>query len=1399
MPASDALQPIKDALTGIIVKGIESSWEPLLDRLEAFTKMMDAITEVHPYAKMAWSVLSAAYKRDRDTKIQKLVQKMQDVYEFLCDAQDLQNEKSREGVLSRLAMQTVECGHFISTYARNPSFLRRVLQQSASSMTAKIGEYSGSFDDLLEEFCTGSQLRIEIATVRMLANIKDLSDDMDIRDIPYADGAGYEIGKRCLAGTRDLLLDEITEWASVDALDTPRIYILMGPAGTGKSTIAHTIASRFDKLKQIGSVFCFSTSEAATRTPESLFRNMARDLCDGRPAFKAALSKSVGGSKARCSTKDIETQFDTFVLGPARMLSVSGTIVIIIDALDESGTVEARAKIIRMIAQRFRDLPSSFRFLITARAEQDIQESFPESSTETIVKRMPTLADDVQLSGDILHYIRYTLTDVHGNLPRGLSEESCTTLSAKAEGLFQWAAVACSYIKGPRVRQSPSDRYLVVTRRGDTSLDGLYNDVLSQIFDQDPDALESFRSIMGIALTAVEPLCMRSLDALMTCLRPEELLDVHAFLPFLGSLMSGVGEQTAPVRPLHSSFAQLLRSPERGKLYYIGAAGHHERLLLASLRMLKTQLHFNMSEMKTSYKLNRDDEPLKTSSNRIPEHLSYACRQWGYHLSVCPDGLPHWVPDLIHHFFTETFLFWLDAASTAGAVSSTLPCLMYAKNRLQLLHLATDSIKFVRAFARPIVDSAPHIYVSTLTSAPFKSEIFEIYQPRYARTAQVCSSRATRWPTAEIIISGFYSPFTAVAFSPDGKRIVSGSHDRTVRIWDADTGLAIGDPLIGHKDNIYCVAFSRDGNRIVSGSKDNTIIIWNVHTGKAIGDPLVGHTNGVSSIAFSPDGMQFASSSDDWTIRFWDLATGQSIGMPLTGHRADVYSVAFSPDGSTLVSGSRDKMIRLWDLNTRQAIGDPLTGHSDVVTSVAFSPDGKLFASGSYDATIRIWDTASKRIIGSPITEHKGTVRSIAFSPDGKRLATGSWDKTIRVWNVDTRKRIGEPLDGHEYLINTIAFSPDGTRIASASWDKTLRIWDATPTQTVNAPLPSYDQPFTSVAFSPNGDRIVSASTTKTVQIWDVRTGCAVCEPMQGHEGRVTSVTYAPNGRQIASGSYDKTIRLWDADKGHQVGEPLFGHQHEVYCLAFSPDGKRLVSGSKDKSIRLWDTESRHALGEPLLGHSDSVVSVVFSPDGARVVSGSRDKTIRIWDTDTGHISRLLEGHQDVVTGIAVSPDGRRIASCSNDGMVRIWDMVTGKSIGKPLEGHTTAVTCIAFSPNSRIVASGSWDKTIILWDAVDMYPICEPLAGHDHWITSVAFSPDGRSIATSSWDSTLRIWDAEMRAPFGVHMTGDSDVEGQSLHPSLEETLTLTLDSRIGLDGRSAWSCSWSVVISRT
>jgi len=283
--------------------------------------------------------------------------------------------------------------------------------------------------------------------------------------------------------------------------------------------------------------------------------------------------------------------------------------------------------------------------------------------------------------------------------------------------------------------------------------------------------------------------------------------------------------------------------------------------------------------------------------------------------------------------------------------------------------------------------------------------------------------------------------------------------------------------LRGHTGDIPSVAFSPDGKRIVSGSDDNTVKVWDAVSGQEM-LTLKGHTNLVRSVAFSPDGKRIVSGSWDGTVKVWDAASGRET-LTLEGHRERAPSVAFSPDGKRIISGSWDKTVKVWDSVSGQ---ETLTlKHSEAVTSVTFSPDGKWIVSASDDNTLKIWDATSGQ---QTLTVKAQTIPfCVAFSPDGRRIVSGGLSNTFRVWDATSGQQT-LTLKGHTGSIMSVAFSPDGKRIVSGSTDDTLRVWDATSGQETLT-LKGHTYGVLSVAFSPDGKRIVSGSGDKTLKLWD--------------------------------------------------------------------------------------------------------------------------------------------------------------------------------------------------------------------------------------------------------------------------------------------------------------------------
>ena len=480
-----------------------------------------------------------------------------------------------------------------------------------------------------------------------------------------------------IPGTRTDFLDYIANWATDP--DSKRGLVLFGTAGTGKSSIAHEIARRFQAMNRLTSYFTFLRAEQTKREDYHLFTTIVHDLSKRYPSFKTALGNVIRENMSLRIAQQYGPLFESMLLQPLKDVQIFGPIFIIVDGLDESGDVAGAKGLHAFLAEHLAQLPDNFRVLITSRPEADIVRQFNKfgAAFDIIHMHDPKLA--ARTGDDIRIYLQTNLSpdtfEQHGN-----------TLAKKAEDLFQWVAVACGYINSPPNGLSTDDCIhgllsddagLVELGQDLDPLNDLYKQVLEGYFKADI-VLRRFRSVIGQLLAAFEPLSIQSLTALRRYSVSERNVEdsVVAIVSHLGSLLSNVTstDWTLPIIPLHTSFRDFLTNKRLSGPFYIDLGEAHRQLARSCFSLMLEKLKFNICDLPSSYYPNDKIDDLQS---RIGKHISstlfYACQFWDNHLERVEFGSGLLVP--LRSLFEEKFLFWLEVLSLKNSMGLAIPAL----------------------------------------------------------------------------------------------------------------------------------------------------------------------------------------------------------------------------------------------------------------------------------------------------------------------------------------------------------------------------------------------------------------------------------------------------------------------------------------------------------------------------------------------------------------------------------------------------------------------------------------------------------------------------------------------------------------------------------------------------
>ncbi len=525
-------------------------------------------------------------------------------------------------------------------------------------------------------------------------------------------------------------------------------------------------------------------------------------------------------------------------------------------------------------------------------------------------------------------------------------------------------------------------------------------------------------------------------------------------------------------------------------------------------------------------------------------------------------------------------------------------------------------------------------------------------------------------PILVIDSGGHMAKIKDIMFTSDGRYLVSAAYDKTVRVWDAETGEMVrtirGQIKEGDEGKLYAAALSPDDRWLAVGGwmKYDEIRLIDFRTGEIVA-LLKGHSNVLLGLDFSPDSRRLVSSSSDKTAIIWDVLNQKKLHV-LEGHEMRIYGVAYSADNSMVATGSDDDSIKLWDAYSGRLI-TTMTGHTKDVLSLVFTPDGRYLLSGSDDKTIRLWRAESGRLVKVLATQNT-TVDHLSVSPNSRMVLSGSG--------------IGGKKTNNIYTI------PDGYNQTAFKKHRNIVL---------------------STAFGPYNKVVATGGgSNQEIYIWDVRDG-AVKHKMVGKGKRVWNVGFAKDGRSIAWGKTWRSGNLFDRGDLEQrfnliedgefkpsLGSKMDGDPHGEYTRGIRQVGSlsiRTPDGGVNKELEILRNGS---VAHTVVCETSTCIShrgLTLSPDGQHVISGGSNGSLLSFDPYTGKQLHEFVGHAGDVWGVAVSPDSRYLVSGSDDQTVRLWDLGSGKNLLTVF--HASDNQWVAWTPEGYYSSSSGGDKYI--------------------------------------------------------------------------------------------------------
>jgi WD40 repeat protein/tRNA A-37 threonylcarbamoyl transferase component Bud32 len=527
----------------------------------------------------------------------------------------------------------------------------------------------------------------------------------------------------------------------------------------------------------------------------------------------------------------------------------------------------------------------------------------------------------------------------------------------------------------------------------------------------------------------------------------------------------------------------------------------------------------------------------------------------------------------------------------------------------------------------------------------------------------------------------FRSSVLRVAFSPDGRLLVTASQDRLARIWRvADAALL--RTLAGHAGGIFDASFTRDGARVVTASVDGTVRIWPLHGGEP--EILRGSLQPAERAVVCPSGRTVLVASRDGYVRVWSDSGGEPAPL-FTGH-GSAPAPACAPDEREIATGSSDGSLRLWRYPVDQAVKlFGFAGHP--VRASALSPDGAHVALVEAGGRLTLWPLSGARAPRvADLSRAHGFGFWVQFSPDGRRLAVGH-GRQISLWTVPELEPVGA-LAVPQTVSAVSAFLSEGRTMAVVDKLGGVHLFDLAAPDRVRS-FAMHRGIIYDIAARDDGLALVTAGQDGTARIFSPEDPASPV--VLAHPAPVHGAAWSPEGRHVVTTARDGVVRLWPAKGGDPV--VLGTHPGAGMKVSFSPDGRRVLSGSSDGNARVWWLDGSR--GPATLRNETRAVLKTsgFSPDGARAITAAEDNTARVWRV--GAVDRWIDlptpATRMSCDDAPFTPDGKRVLTADNGGIARLWRLFGWAEALRALRAGTRA--CLTAAERSRYLGESAGES----------------------------------------------------------------------------------------------------------